>query len=462
MRESGQISKQIVLQEVFSMKRMIIAAMLVLALVALCAGSVVAILPFAAELRAGRVQFGLFSLSRVGADQTEERRLAVSEPVRLTVDTPRGSVDVRGVPGTGEVAVSMHKYAWGANSEAANRLLEQLTVKITQTGGEIRITVEQPVEVDILHIGPADTQVDFTITVPADCAVAASSSLGEITVADTTGDAALKTDFGEIHARNIDGGLTAHSNSGKVVISDAGSADAALNASSDFGEVYLENIAAASVTGKSNAGDVTLRNAQVEDLVDLSTDFGVLRMEDVGASRANLNSNSGQVNLTRVTAAGRLSAETDFGDIICSACSASEYALRTSAGRVEADGLQGSVVARSSMGDVRLTGTAVVIDASTNSGTVVFSGTLGEGTSVLQSNLGDVDISLPEDSQFHLDLKTDLGSVHSDFPVTAASAGSTHLSGDVGEGGPTLKASTNSGSVAVRILSDAANPAANK
>lgn len=437
------------------MGRKILILGLILTLLAVCAGSIVAALPVMAAIREGRVNLSWFSINNVSADVVEEKRIAVAGTPSVTVHTPNGRIEIRTQKDAREVVLSAHKFAWGMDAKAAEALLEKVVVDVQQTGSQIEIQVDAPVEVDLLHIGPAGIQVDFLLTVPEEASVAASTSSGEIIAAGMTGETTLRSDFGDVFARDLRGGLIAHSNSGKVIVENAGSPDSALDASSGFGDVVIRNAAAKSVTGHSNSGSVSLYESNVEGSAELTTSFGDVRMKQVVAGSIRLQTNSGRVSLEDVVAKGAAVAETDFGDILCTATTAGQYDLQTDSGKVEASGLRGSAKAHSNFGDLILSGDGVLLDAGTSSGLVTFSGTLADGSNVLTSNFGDITVSLPEGSQFHMDLKTSFGSVHSDFPVTTREAGSTHLTGDVGSGGPSLTASTNSGDVEVRILAGA-------
>jgi DUF4097 and DUF4098 domain-containing protein YvlB len=184
----------------------------------------------------------------------------------------------------------------------------------------------------------------------------------------------------------------------------------------------------------------------------METDFGEVRLDSVQAGSVDAHTNSGKVTLERVTAQGDVIVKSDFGEISVISTVAERYDLHTNSGKIQAEGVQGKVKAHSDFGDLVLSGEKAVLDASTNSGSVTFSGTLGEGVSVLESDFGDITVNLPEGSEFNMDLKTDFGSVQSDFPLTTNQAESSRLVGKVGAGGPTLKASTNNGNIKVNML----------
>ena len=65
------------------------------------------------------------------------------------------------------------------------------------------------------------------------------------------------------------------------------------------------------------------------------------------------------------------------------------------------------------------------------------------------STSGDVRISLPEDSQFYLDIGTVSGDIKHDFSIKVISSGRRDLEGKVGDGDERIIISTVSGDVTV-------------
>jgi DUF4097 and DUF4098 domain-containing protein YvlB len=182
---------------------------------------------------------------------------------------------------------------------------------------------------------------------------------------------------------------------------------------------------------------------------DISSSFGDVQATALKARALNARTNSGKVKLQSLEIENDLTARSDFGDVDVKNSSAGSYDLNANSGKVTAENTLGKVKAHSGFGDVKVSGTNVVLDLSTNSGSIEFSGSLGDGVSILTTNFGDIRVLLPEDAGFQVDLSTDFGDIHCGFSVTTDEGGSKHLVGKVGAGGPTLKASTNSGNVSV-------------
>jgi DUF4097 and DUF4098 domain-containing protein YvlB len=432
------------------MKKWSIVGILGIALLAICLGATVAFIPVVSQVWSGGFQWNLFSVNKFSADAVEELQAPVDGPASLKINTPFGKVNVVAEEGSREIAISAHKYAWGVNQQAAEDLLQKTKIIVAQDGNSVNVRVDQPVEVDLIHIGPASISVDFTVRVPVDCAVDASSSSGDISLEGTTGKATLHSSFGRVSAQKIRGGVTATTSSGKVTVVDVVAGDESIEATSSFGDVLVQKAQADTLKAKSDSGEVTVEDSTFSGRADISTSFGDIQGSGLKAHSLDTRTNSGKVLLHNLEIEDDLTAHSDFGDVEVKNSSALIYDLETNSGKVTAEGTAGRVKARSGFGDIEIRGAGVILDLSTNSGSIEFRGSLGDGASTLSTNFGDIRIYLPENAQFEVDLSTDFGEVECGFAVTSTSHNSTHLMGTVGAGGPMLKASTNSGSVSVQ------------
>ncbi len=431
------------------MKKWTIVGILGICLFGICLGSVVAAVPVIHQAWSGKIQWNIFSTQNIGADVVEEQRAAVDGPADLKVNTPFGKVDIAAVEGSKEIIVSAHKYAWSGTKQAAEDLLAKVKVVVKRNGNSVDVRVDQPVEVDFFHIGPAGISVDFTISVPVECTVDASSSSGDIHLSGTTGDATLHSSFGKVSAEKILGGVKADSNSGDIEVKDISAPDKSVKATSDFGGILVQNAKGSDLTVKSNSGEVTVETSAFTWDAGVSSDFGDIQVTSLKARSLNAGATSGKVKLQGLEIQNELVAHSNFGDVEVKKSTAGSFDLNANSGKVTAEDAQGTVKAHSGFGDVVISGTKVVLDLSTSSGSISFTGSLGDGVSVLHTNFGDIKVLLPGDSQFLVDLATNFGDIHCGFAVVPHPEDSTHLVGKVGDGGPTLKASTNSGSVNV-------------
>ncbi|MGB7540091.1 MAG: DUF4097 family beta strand repeat-containing protein [Anaerolineales bacterium] len=432
------------------MKKWSIVALLGITLAAICLGSVIAFVPVAGQVFTGGFQWNLLSMRNISADSVEELRAAVEGPADLKIDTPFGKVDVTAAEGSKEIQISAHKYAWGANKQAAEELLGKIKVVVQQDGDSVTVYVDQPVQVDILHIGPAGISVDFTVSVPVDCAVEATSSSGNLTLNGTTGEANLHSSFGEVTVENVRGKITAVTSAGEVTVRNGRAGDGTVEASSSFGDVQVLNTEGESLKAKSSSGKVIVEDSTFSGQADISSSFGDVYASGLKARAVDARTNSGSITLKNLEIKEALVAHSDFGDVDVLNSAAESYDLDTNSGTVTAEDTRGRVKARSGFGDIDIRGTDVILDLETGSGTIEFTGSLGTGTSILHTNFGDIRVRLPRDAQFAFNLSTNFGDVECGFSATTSRSDTTHLEGTVGEGGPLLQASTNSGSVSLQ------------
>jgi hypothetical protein len=123
-------------------------------------------------------------------------------------------------------------------------------------------------------------------------------------------------------------------------------------------------------------------------------------------------------------------------------------------GRVEIESIRGSVRCEADVGELRLVDVDGAIEARTRVGRLEaeLAAHNGRDPIIVESNIGEVEITLPADIQGHLDASANIGDVRSDFDV--ADDGfewlGTSRKGPINGGGPTIRARTNIGKVRVR------------
>lgn len=415
----------------------LIASGLILVELLLCAGIIAAAWTGMTRFSTMRIRLGEFVRETVKATADEEQRLTVGGPATVEVNR-EGNLpaigDVTIVAGSdGEVVVSAHKTAWGVDPPSAQTALEALKVVVDQRGDTISVWVDRPEEVLAFGRSQPDT-VDFTISVPAETTVMAASDLGDLSLSGTRGGVDLDTDFGEVSVQGVTAdGLEVHS---------------------DFGAMTLETIQAHNVTAGSNAGAIILRNVDAAGAVDLNTDFGQVTFEGGSAESLDAQTNSGDVKIAAVTVQQTATVRSDFGSMTLTDVSAASYDVDGNSGAIVIDGAAGPVKAHTDFGDITVTGAeAADIDLSTNSGAIEFAGSLGDGPHAVTTSFGTVRMSLPEESQLDLDLKTSMGRIQSALPITLrGEQENNHWTGTANGGGGSLTVETGSGDITIEVL----------
>jgi len=413
----------------------IIIPILLLAELGLCAAIVAVSWGGIARIQTTGVRWPLrmFQLNTVSAEADEEQHFTVDGSATLNVENSNGKITVTG--GAGDtIDISAHKTAWGANQADADEALATLKVTATQKGNVFTIQVEQPPEVHLMDGGPSDS-VELTIRVPSETAVNAHTDFGEVKLSGTDGDADLQSSAGAIHATDVNSGT--------------------LSLHSEFGEITIERSVGESIEADTSSGGVKLTDVSAEGEVNLSSNFGDIQFEDGQAGTLWVETDSGGVKLTDLTVNDELTAKTDFGTITLLRVMADAYDLHSSAGSISLDNPNGSVKADTDFGDVEVTNGKNIsqLDLQSSNGAIKFSGSLGDGPHLLETDFGSIRLTLPQDTALTFDLKTDFGKIRSEFPMTInGDPDEDKQHGTINGGGVSLTAKTSSGNITLEIL----------
>lgn len=431
----------------------LIASILIVALIGICGASLFATWQGIRMTRGSGMRFvGWDATNQVSVQETQEKNLTVDGPVNLSVKTFQGHITVK-TGQAGQIAVKSEITAWGINKEDAQAALKDTKIIIDQTTKDIRISVDQAVVVDMLHVGPRGGRVNFTLTVPPDIAVTLDSAQGDLSLSGINGNVDLETQFGNINVADVNGEVSASSGSGKITARNIESTGT-VKLSSEFGGTSaVEDVHGVNVTISSSNGQLTgLKNLRASELLKVSTSFGDIELLDAQAKTADIKSRNGAVELEKAEVDGLLTVKSDFGNITLQQVNAESYDLDTKNGKISVDGAQNELKAHSDFGSITvLNAHDATIDLSSKNGGLTFSGSLGEGPHVLHSDFGNIKITLPQDTKLNLDLQTDFGKITSSFSITInGDMDSRHWNGSINGGGATLTIDTKNGNISLQ------------
>ncbi|HEY7181826.1 MAG TPA: DUF4097 family beta strand repeat-containing protein [Blastocatellia bacterium] len=314
-------------------------------------------------------------------------------------------------------------------------------------GGDDRISVDYDLKVPRGATLNALTTTSGEIAVyDAVAGVTANSTSGPITVREVAGDATLSSTAGEITAGRVGGSLVVTATAGNLVI---GEVARALNAS-------CKNC---NITARGLRNDATVRTAN-----------GAIELERIGG-RVNAETNNGRIRITDVggdviaknysdsimvtNARGFVMADALSGNVIIRGAAAGARAravsgsveISDSKGRIEADATNGSILLNNIDGKD--------VSAKSANGGVLFTGRFYEsGRYEFFSANGNVVLTLPSESNFNLMIRSDNGSINTEFPLKlepgAQMGGHGPITGVVGKGGAEVRAISANGAVHIK------------
>jgi hypothetical protein len=432
------------------MKRPLIIALLIAALLFVCTG-IGAVIFFAAN--GGLPTNNPFDRRNVSSVQEESKTLKVDadKPVTLKVTDDAGAVTVTGAD-VETVQVEVVKTAYDSSQSRADEEVKGIRYTIEQSGNTITLKYKLPKS---MNFNNKINTVDFIVTVPTATAVDIDSNFGDVSITDIKGNAVVVNDFGQVGLEEVEGALSVSTNSGEVTAASikAGSADIELQ--SDFGAVDLRNASGRNIILDSNSGTITLQDVRATGDIKTNTDFGNTSFENGSSNSLSIETNGGRVSLVKVRVNKEIKLQDDFGEIELEQASASSYDLHTNSGSITASDVKGKLKAHTDFGGIKIRNAqSVTLDLQTNSGTVEFIGSLGPGPHIVQSDFGEIDLTLPADSKLDVDLSTNFGNIKSDLPITVTLNGTSNSDGDqivgsINGGGDQFTAQTNSGSVTI-------------
>lgn len=433
------------------MKRPVIIGLLVAGLVLLCVG-IGAVIYFANGFNVNNP----FDMQHITSVLEESKTLEIDteEPVVLTVDSAAGYITVTGGD-VDTVEVKVVKTAYDSTQARADEEVKTIKYTVEQNGNKIILKYELPKSVNISN---QINTVDFIVTVPNNTTADIDTSFGEVQVAGLNGNVVINNDFGDINAADIEGAVEVDSNSGQIELSsvDAGTGD--ITISTDFGKLTLEQVNGKDISITSNSGTLELNNVRATGDIFAKSDFGNVNFENGSAAKIQFETNSGKITITKVNIRGDLIIDNDFGDIELTQAIAKDYDLHTNSGSITIDGAKGKLKAYTDFGNIEiLNAESVTLDIKTNSGSIEFNGSLGKGPHNVKSDFGSIDLFIPSDSSFNVNLTTDFGRINSDIPITVtlnedSNSDGGEIVGAINDGGDELDVHTNSGSITITAI----------
>lgn len=429
----------------------IVASILIVALIGVCLASLFATWQGVKMAQGTGVHLNLanWSVDQVNAEATDEKNLKVSGPASLTLETYQGNITVEAGKDN-QVTVKTKTTTWGNSDADAQAALKDITVKIDQQGNDIKISIDQAVVVDMLHIGPRGGQVDFTITVPAATAVTLNSYNGNLSLQGTTGTAKLTTYSGKINIKDVTGEINCDANEGEIDAKNIGADGAAIKLSSEFGTIALDGAKGADISiSTTNSTLDQIKKIQASGLLKITSEFGDIKVDKSQSKTAEIKSENGAIDLSDLDVEDSLIVKSELGNLSIKKVNAKTYTLNTKNGKITLDGVKNTIKAHSNFGNIDVENAQnATIDLSSNNGTINFSGSLGSGPHSISSDFGNITVTLPTESALALELNTSFGKITSNFSVTVSGTmESNHWTGTTNGGGAALNIETKNGNI---------------
>jgi DUF4097 and DUF4098 domain-containing protein YvlB len=435
--------------------RTILIIVLAIVLLGVCALCALTIFSGYAWLQ---IQPGGISLSsaNVSAQVTETRSFEVSGPASLEINSAAGSITVTAAE-VENIEVDVTRTAWAANKADAQAAAEALAVTFNQSGDQVDIRYEMSEKINLIGNQGGTDSVDFTVRVPAETSVTLQTSFGKVSLTGTTGDAELSGSFGDLTATDVTGALIMKGAQSVLIVNGVNSGSSSVTLDTAFGEVQVSGLAGGQVRIGTSNGPVTLRDITASAGLEITNQFGDVTLEEFSAESVTITNSNGPIKISAGTIKETLQVTNAFGDVTVRETSAAAYELATDNGKLSLDGGQGPLTLTNQFGDIIVTqAEQAILSLSSTNGRISFSGTLDPASAqTIENSFGDIELTIPADSTFDIDLETEFGEIDSDLPITVSgSLSQNKLQGALNGGGQLLKASTSNGKISLNVLAE--------
>ena len=180
--------------------------------------------------------------------------------------------------------------------------------------------------------------------------------------------------------------------------------------------------------------------------VKISNNMGNVKIRDlsgsveVRSSASDIELNSIDGNIIINNAGGRTQGEMLFGEIV----------VDQPMGSIDLKYVEGDIRIKSSSASVNIVQERGSLDLSTTTGDVVIKSHVYTGRDCfVTTESGDISLSLPRSLSGTLQVKSDLGNIKTQMPITIESVSKESLVGNLGAGGVRITLSSNTGDVTV-------------
>lgn len=323
----------------------------------------------------------------------------VAAASHISISQGRGDVTV--VSGdTAEIRVLVKKTAYAGNQQEGKLAADRVHVEIADTGsGNYEIRPSAP------QVSGNRVEVELEVHLPKQASVAVMTGRGDVHVSGMIGDVSAQVRNGDIDIRNSGGDVTVNTTHGDLhVIGAAGNVKIA-----------------------GHGGDVEIADVKGQAAIE-GEFFGPIRMARVDQGVRFLSRRS-DLTVTKIN--GRLEA---------------------GSGRIDIFNTNGDVTLVTRKIDVRIENAGGRVQITDDGGDIELNFSQPPLADIsLESRSGDLSLTLPPQSNFQLDAKTQNGSLDCDFPGLASpgegDSDNHSLVGQAGSRGPAIHLRTQHGDI---------------
>jgi DUF4097 and DUF4098 domain-containing protein YvlB len=339
------------------------------------------------------------------SDQTLTQ--AFTDGSTLTIDNPRGDINVSGTSDDNQIHVDVHKQVYTRSDREADSKAQELSPKVNTEGSNIKIALPS------IEGGRAD----LTITVPATAPVTVMSNRGDVRVASVKAPVSVTANHGDVTFTAITGQANARINNG----------DSSFSAHAITGPVSIQG----------HARDLSF--SEISGPASMNGEFfGTTHLQHI-TGNVLFHTSRTELRLARLDGEIEISPNADLS----------------------ADQAVGPLTLATRNRNITLDRVAGDVSVTNRNGTVDLTSAPPLGNISIENRNGSVNLTLPEQAGFSVQAETTNGDLENDFSISQqGNEDSNHktYNGVVGKGGPLVRVTTSQGDIALKKASIAPLP----
>ncbi len=307
--------------------------------------------------------------------------------------------------------------------------------------------------------GPLESvMVRLIVRVPSQFGVHVETAKGGIVIRDLEGDVEARTDYGGVTFNSVKGDVKAETGAGGITVNGG---DGSWEVKTGRGGITFNSVKG-DVKAETGAGGITMNSG--DGSVEVKTDRGGITFNSV---KGDVKAETGAGGITVNSVDGSVEVKADRGGDIAINAVKGDVKAETGAGAiiVEAEAPGGSVVVKTSEGDIEISGALGYIEATSRSGSIEAELRIAdEGVDThckLLTGSGDVTIYLAKELAATIDAELRIEglahrdwAIYSDFPIDIREESESRIvgRGEINGGGDSIVLRTKNGDIHIKKL----------
>jgi DUF4097 and DUF4098 domain-containing protein YvlB len=380
------------------------------------------------------ISFEFFSVDHISAEVTESFTFQSQEIENIEITSNGGDITI--LPGNpDQILVDLIKTGWGGTQKEALQKAEGLEMTWKEVGDTLYLTFNRPNKIQVITYQGGSNKIDMTLNIPSNIHVVANSNDGDIFAEDIDGSLDLEGRFGDIFITNITGELTAINRDGDISINNLTAAQNDVIIETQFGDIETNEINSENTKLSSRDGNIEINDISSSETLEISTEFGNISLKNFSCEDLAIKARDGKSELQSGNVSNILSVDSKFGDIKVTDVIADNYIIEARDGDVDITNAEGIVTANSRFGNIDIVnGSNITLSATLEDGKITFIGLLNPASNHnIKTRFGDVNLTIPVDSDFDLHAETKFGLFKSEIPINITIGPDAPLSNDNNE-----------------------------